>query len=388
MRYYPACSRLTLTLIVTATLFAFGVTTNASEEQNSPTAEATSETTGEHHPAELNTPSLNTRVEVFPPLLPLAEPAVVEPPSLPLAVPLAPPPMRVLDVMLDWYLSPQHAALIVAEAKGLYALQGLDVHLHTPADPSLPIKLLSNGEVDLALTRQPLLHLYAHEGAPIVRIGTLIETPLTAVIVADDRDTLPGDALFGLRYGFTTREGRDIVIPALVPEALQQIDDYIPPENVHFEAGQALGDERLDAIADALYPILPEQLANEGIANHVVTLSELGIPVHDGLIVLGNSDATGRQADTWARFMIAIEEASQWIVEHPQKAWELMVATHPVLDTPTNTQAWDDILHRMALAPAAVDTRRYQRFEDYLVDAGIVDDALSVSRLAIDPHAR
>ena len=55
--------------------------------------------------------------------------------------------------MLDWYVSPQHAALIVAKQRGLFAAQGLELELLTPADPSIAIKLLTAGEVDLALTR-------------------------------------------------------------------------------------------------------------------------------------------------------------------------------------------------------------------------------------------
>ncbi|MDX1356767.1 MAG: ABC transporter substrate-binding protein, partial [Halomonas venusta] len=91
--------------------------------------------------------------------------------------PLEPPPLKQLRLMLDWYVSPQHAALIVAKQRGLFAAQGLALELLTPADPSIAIKLLTAGEVDLALTRQPLLHLHAHDGATITRIGTLIETP-------------------------------------------------------------------------------------------------------------------------------------------------------------------------------------------------------------------
>ena len=117
--------------------------------------------------------------------------AVIPPP------PLDPPPLKQLTLMLDWYLSPQHAALIVAKERALFAAQGLEIELLTPADPSIAIKLLAAGEVDLALTRQPLLHLHAHDGAPITRIATLIETPLNAVIVAGEAPAPAAVAVFG-----------------------------------------------------------------------------------------------------------------------------------------------------------------------------------------------
>ncbi|MDP4557907.1 ABC transporter substrate-binding protein [Halomonas meridiana] len=308
--------------------------------------------------------------------------AVMPPP------PLDPPPLKQLTLMLDWYLSPQHAALIVAEERGLFAAQGLDIELSTPADPSIAIKLLSAGEVDLALTRQPLLHLHAHEGAPIVRIATLIETPLNAIIVAGEAPppAETEDALADLHYGFSTREGRDVLVERLVPRSVRQVDDFVAPESVHFDAADALRSSRVDALADGFFHTLPQQLASDGIVTHTVRYSELDIPRHDGLILLANSDAVSRRATTWSRVLLALEEASNWMIEHPNEAWSLLVTTHPVLDNPIHQAAWEDLLRRVTLSPAALDERRYAAFERYLRSVGVTTTELPVSRLAVNPH--
>ncbi|TVP51456.1 MAG: ABC transporter substrate-binding protein [Halomonas sp.] len=302
------------------------------------------------------------------------------------AIPLEPPPLKNISLMLDWYLSPQHAALIVAKERGLYAAQGLEVDIQSPADPSIAIKLLTAGEVDLALTRQPLLHLHAHEGAPITRIATLIETSLTAVVVMGPETLQTEKNLAGLHYGYTTREGLNLSIPRLVPRSVQQIDDYSPPQNLNFDPARALREGQADAVADGFFHYLPRQLATEGIATHLVRFDALDIPRHDGLVVLANSDSLARRADTWSRFVIALEEASHWIIENPTAAWELLVTSHPVLDNDINAAAWDDIIRRMALAPAALDSRRYTAFEAYLLQKGQIDATLPLSRLAVDPH--
>ncbi|WP_083004030.1 ABC transporter substrate-binding protein [Halomonas sp. GT] len=302
--------------------------------------------------------------------------------------PLDPPPLKQLLLMLDWYISPQHAALIVAKQRGLFAAQGLELELLTPADPSIAIKLLTAGEVDLALTRQPLLHLHAHEGAAITRIGTLIETPLNAVIVAGNAPTNETtDQLAGLHYGFSTREGRDVLVDQLVPISLRQIDDFNPPESVHFDAASALRESRVDAIADGFYLTLPQQLASDGIVTHTVRYNDIDVPRHDGLILLANSDTVTRRSATWSRVLIALEEASNWIIENPEAAWSLLISSHPVLDNAINEAAWDDLLRRIAISPAALDDRRYASFEHYLEQAGITETALPVSRLAVNPHA-
>lgn len=318
-----------------------------------------------------------------------AEDEPEEAPSMALAPPppLEPPPLKQLRLMLDWYVSPQHAALIVAKQRGLFAAQGLELELLTPADPSIAIKLLTAGEVDLALTRQPLLHLHAHDGAAITRIGTLIETPLNAVIVAGDAPTgETTDQLAGLHYGFSTREGRDVLADQLVPTSFRQIDDFAPPESVHFDAAGALREGRVDAIADGFYLTLPQQLASDGIVTHTVRYNDVDVPRHDGLILLAHSDSVTKQAATWSRVLVALEEASNWIIENPDAAWSLLIDSYPALDNAINEAAWDDLLRRIAISPAALDARRYASFEHYLEQAGIIETALPVARLAVNPH--
>ena len=303
------------------------------------------------------------------------------------APPLEPPPIKRVTLMLDWYLSPQHAALVIAQERGLYTAQGLEVELQSPADPSIAIKLLTAGEVDLALTRQPLLHLHAHNGAPITRIATLIETSLTAVVVMGAEQPETENTLAGLHYGYTTGEGRDLSIPRLLPRSVQQTDDFTPPINLHFDPIRAMREGQIDAVADGFYHYLPQQLATEGISTHIIRFDELDIPSSDGLVVLANSDTLVRRADTWSRFVFALEQASHWIIDNPDAAWELMISAHPVLDNDINAAAWEDILRRMALSPAALDSRRYAGFETFLHQMGLTDATLPVSRIAVDPHA-
>ena len=302
------------------------------------------------------------------------------------APPLEPPPVKHLTLMLDWYLSPQHAALVIAKERNYYALQGLEVDIQTPADPSIAIKLLTAGEVDLALTRQPLLHLQVHSGAAITRIATLIETSLTAVIVTGAEQPETENTLAGLHYGYTTGEGRDLSIPRLLPRSVQQTDDFAAPINLHFDPIRAMREGQIDAVADGFYHYLPQQLSTEGINTHVIRFDELDIPRNDGLVVLANSDTLTRRGDTWSRFVLAVEQASHWIIDNPDAAWEMLISTHPVLDNEINASAWEDILRRMALNPGALDNRRYAAFETFLQQAGITNEVLPVSRLAVDPH--
>ena len=78
--------------------------------------------------------------------------------------------------MLDWYVNPDHAAIIVAQQKGFFEKNNLEVEIIEPADPSLPPKLVAAGKVDLAINYQPQLYQQVSEGLPLVRVGSLISS--------------------------------------------------------------------------------------------------------------------------------------------------------------------------------------------------------------------
>lgn len=313
---------------------------------------------------------------------------VIAPPE-----PLATPPLETVNIMLDWFLSPQHAPILLAKERGLFQRQGLEVQWQSPGDPSLPTKLLAAGEVDLALGRQSLLHLSVHQGAALTRIATLIETPLNAVITTTEhvsdgpaQDEL--NTLATLHFGYTTREGEQLVIPELVPSSMRQSDEALPPESLHFDAARALAEQQVQVVADGFYHTLPAQLATEGMEAKVIAYEALSIPRHDGLIVMANSQSLNKRADTWVSFVIALEDATNWMIDNPNLAWETLIDAYPVLDNSINANAWEDLLRRTALSPAALDTRRYQAYEAFLHQRDISDTPLTVEQLAINPHNR
>ena len=90
-----------------------------------------------------------------------------------------------LTIMLDWFVNPDHAPLIVAQEKGYFKSSGLKVKMIAPADPNDPPKLVAAGKVDLAVSYQPQLHVQVSEGLPLARIGTLVSTPLNSLVALE-----------------------------------------------------------------------------------------------------------------------------------------------------------------------------------------------------------
>lgn len=300
--------------------------------------------------------------------------------------PLEPPPLKSLEIMLDWYPGPQHAALLIAQHKGILERHGLQVTLSTPADPSLPTRLLAAGRIDLALSRQPQLHLQVDRGLPLVRVGTLVELPLAGLLLRDDGTMASPAQLAGRRIGYSVEESGTLLLPALLKPhgiSIQELELV----DVNFSAVTEMVDQGLDGVISPQRLALPRRLGDEGISTRLLRLEEHGIPRHEGLILVAHRDRLGAQQESLRRLLAALAEATAWSLEYPQAAWELLAESEPILDTPANQDAWMPTLLRLTARPSALDRAGYARFEAFLHEQGLVETLTPVDKMAVDVGA-
>ncbi|PMR78877.1 ABC transporter substrate-binding protein [Halomonas urumqiensis] len=299
--------------------------------------------------------------------------------------PLPPPPATRLEVMLDWYPGPQHAALLLARGSEALERYGLELTLTTPADPNVPLTLLSAGRVDLALTRQPLLHLLVDRGQPLVRVATLVGTPLSGLLLSNENGLLSIAQMAGKRIGYADEDSRDILLAEMLEPHGISLED-ITLRDVHFGLASALVEDKVDGVIGGMRLQLPRQVNDQGVATQLLKAEDFGVPSHEGLILVTNRDRLKSNHEAIRRLVDTLEELTAWIIEHPDAAWERLVEVEPALDTPTNRATWMPTLLRLSTRPAAVDHGRYAEFEAYLLDAGRITTLTPVERLAIDPR--
>ncbi|WP_353978848.1 ABC transporter substrate-binding protein [Salinicola endophyticus] len=299
---------------------------------------------------------------------------------------LTPPQMIPLSVMLDWYPNPVHAPILVAKQRGLFAKRGLDVDIQAPADPSVPPKLVAAGRIDLALSYQPQLHLQVDQGLPVVRIGTLIATPLNALLVRADSGIDDLSQLAGKKVGYSVGGVEEVLLAAMLEHHGLTLDD-VEMVNVNFSLTPALISQKVDAVTGAFRNFELAQMKQEGVEGKPFYIEEEGVPTYDELIFVANRDTLNQHRDAYRRFMDAIGEATAWIINHPDEGWQRFIAYDPSLDTPLNKAAWNATLPRFALRPAALDVKRYRDFEAFLLERGQIKSQSPISRLAVDLNA-
>jgi putative hydroxymethylpyrimidine transport system substrate-binding protein len=286
-----------------------------------------------------------------------------------------------LRVMLDWFVNPDHAPLIVAMEKGFFTARGLDVELLAPADPNDPPKLVAAGKADIGVSYQPQLHIQVDQGLPLIRIGTLIATPLNCVVVLRDSPINAIADLKGRKVGYSVSGFEDALLRALLAKHGVKLEE-VTLINVNFSLAPSLLSGQVDAVIGAYRNFELNQMALLNKPGRAFYLEEEGIPPYDELILVANSNSLTepRLRD----FVRAVEEATQYLINHPEDAWQLFIRHHRELDDELNRRAWHDTLPRFALRPAALDHGRYQRFAEFLAQLGVIRSVPPLSKYAVE----
>ena len=286
-----------------------------------------------------------------------------------------------LTVILDWFVNPDHGPLIVARERGFFAAEGLEVELIAPADPNDPPKLVAARQADLAVSYQPQLHLQVAQGLPLVRVGTLVATPLNSLVVLADGPVRSVADLKGRKIGFSVGGFEDALLGAMLERHGLALGD-VELVNVNFSLSPALLAGQVDAVIGAFRNFELNQMDIVGHAGRAFFPEEEGVPPYDELILLAHRDDLARPE--LRRFLSAVEAATAWLLNHPDEAWAAFKGTDPALGDELNRRAWGDTLRRFAHSPAALDQGRYRRFADFLAARGLLADPPPVATYAVD----
>ena len=286
-----------------------------------------------------------------------------------------------MTLLLDWFINPDHGPIIIAKEKGYFSDQNLEIEIIAPADPSAPPKLVAAGQADLAVSYQPQLHLQLTQGLPLIRVGTLVATPLNCLLVLENGPIKSPQSLSGKKIGFSVAGVEEILLSAILEKYGVKLED-VELVNVNFSLSPSLMSGQVDAVIGAFRNFELNQMKIENVPGKCFFLEEEGVPPYDELIYVANSKNIDKEKIR--KFLKATELATQFIINNPEESWKIFAATSKELDDQLNKMAWADTIPRFALRPPAFDAGRYLEFQDFLLQNKLINKAFPISRIAID----
>ncbi len=286
-----------------------------------------------------------------------------------------------MTVVLDWFINPDHGPLFIALEKGFFSRRGLDVKFQVPSNPNDPPKLVAAKNADIAVSYQPQHYLHVDQGLPLVRIATLVATPLNTLVVLADSDIKNLDQLKGKTVGYSIG-GFETVILKVMLESQGLSLDAVKLVNVNFSLSPSLFSKSTDAVIGAFRNFELNQMDIEGRPGRAFYVEEYGIPSYDELILVARRDDI--KSLKFRKFVDALEEGVRFLVNHPKRSWELFIRGRKDLDNQLNRLAWRDTLPRFALRSGALDRARYQRFAKFLRKQGLIKKVPQLDFYAVE----
>ena len=287
-----------------------------------------------------------------------------------------------LTVLLDWFINPDHAPLFVAYEKGYFRDRGLEVEFIAPSNPNDPPKLVAAGKADLAVSYQHQHQMQVDQGLPLVRVATLVATPLNSLVVLADGDIRDIGDLKGKTIGYSVGGFETVLLKVMLEKASLTLDD-VKLINVNFSLSPSLFTGSADGVIGAFRNFELNQMDIENRPGRAFYVEEYGIPAYDELILVANRDSL--DDPKLGKFVDGLEAGVQYLVNHPDESWQLFIAgDRKDLDDELNRRAWRDTLPRFALRPGALDRTRYQRFAEFLKDQDIIKEIAPLESWAVE----
>jgi len=286
-----------------------------------------------------------------------------------------------LSVLLDWFVNPNHAPLIVAEQMGAFHRRGLAVDLVQPADPTMPPRLVAAGHGDIAISYQTTLYRQVLGGLPIVRIGALQDRSLVSLCALRSRGITKLADLKGKRLGYNDIGG-DVSLAAL--DVMLRTVGLSVSQTSLVNVGTALTTSLLTGRVDAVTIVRnfeSFEIEDHGETPIVFDYESYGVPPSDGFIYEVRSDRAGDPR--LPRFLAAVKEATAYLRSQPVQAWAMILRAYPDLDDKLNRQAWEYTRPYFAADPAALDEAKYRRFAEFLLAHKVISQVPPVARYAV-----
>lgn len=274
-------------------------------------------------------------------------------------------------LLLDWFVNPDHAAIIIAQQKGFFEKNNLEVQIIEPADPSMPPKLVAAKKADLAVDYQPQLQMQIAQGLPLVRIATLVNSPLNSLVVLENSGIDKIEDLKGKKVGYSVSGFETALLDSMLKSVNLSIKD-VELINVNWSLSPSLMSKQVDAVIGAFRNFELNQLKIEKQKGKAFFPEDYGVPKYDELIVVANKETVSEKK--YKNFVKSLQEATKYLKDNPKESWEAFVSYKPnELDNELNRLAWSDTLPYLAQNPARFDKEVYEQMGEFMKENKLLE---------------
>lgn len=234
-----------------------------------------------------------------------------------------PKPLREVSVTLDGYSGPENLGVLMADWQQYFRDAGLEATVYSPARPNRPIEYVTDGTVDVGISREPEVAIAQSEGIPVVAIGSLVSEPTAAMIWLGDSKIDKIADLKGQTVATAGLPFEEELLESVLRRAGLSLDD-VKLEDVGYGLVHALVKGRAAATFGGGWNLEGVQLEEMGLDPVVTRVEELGVPPYDEFVVIAPRDSLAKDPQLYRDFMAAVRRGTATSVKDPDLAFEVV----------------------------------------------------------------
>jgi len=294
----------------------------------------------------------------------------------------------ILTIAIVWSPNTLPAGYLVAEAKGYYQDESLNVTFVSPEDDNYvttPAKKLANKEVHLAIApSESVISFNTLENAvPLTAVAAALQKDASAIVVQADSDIERPAQLDGKVFASYNARFEDDIVRQLIKNDSGQGDIQISnPE--YLEMWRTVADGSADATWVFLPWEGPKAKLEQDLSFRAFSLGDYGIPYGYSPLLITHTDFVTAEADAIGAFLRAAEKGWRYVAENPKESAELL---HQHVDHPD----WENLSmiqeSLQMLAPYVLsdedrwgymDGTRWLSFVEWMIETKVLKDVNGV----------
>ncbi|PIC68065.1 ABC transporter substrate-binding protein [Sporosarcina sp. P16a] len=296
-----------------------------------------------------------------------------------------------VSIMLDWYPNAVHSYIYVAQEKGFFNEENVEVDIQFPANPTDPMNLTAAGKVTLGLYYQPdVILAQANENIPVKAIASIVREPLNYTVMLEESSIQSPKDLEGKTVGYPGIPLNESLIKTMVTNDGGDYDK-VNMIDVGFELESSLVSKRVDAVTGTFINHEVPVMDSKGFKTRYFNPVDYGVPNYSEIVLLTSDDTWDKEQDAIQAFWRAAQKGYEFMVEQPEEALDLLLnnqdqANFP-LDKAIETESLQVLLPKMDTdgeAFGTLDETSWKEVRDWLHEMEMIKTKPEVDEMILD----
>jgi putative hydroxymethylpyrimidine transport system substrate-binding protein len=232
--------------------------------------------------------------------------------------------LKSIEITLDGYPNAENVGVWMAEERGYFEDAGLEVSIHTPVTPLLPVKYVADRTVDLAITNGPQVAVAKGKGVPVVAIRSLLPRPTAAMIWLRKSKIGSLSDLKGKTIAIPGVPFQEDLLESVLEQAGLTLAD-VEVEQVEHLLVPALVSGRADAIFGGSWNVEGVELDSRGLEPVITRVEDLDIPAYEELVLITRRDRLAKDPKSIRAFTAALARGTAAAIEDPEEATDVLL---------------------------------------------------------------